>query len=728
MNTLWNELNQRLKGTSRERHFEPNAIVVQRNEKNKKGEWLTFELATDKKLPEDWRAWGCVGWNDAGELFEVRFDFDVENGHEKSKHPKHPNSESALTDAKKLRAFVNGAAHVLYSCGGEGNHTVIHISKGAVKTNGRQVAENIAWWLRDQLSLTCDPTVLTRQVIFLETSTQRHENAFEDVEQAAGTWTPPPEAIEYVVRKKSKRAKQPSTKGKDQRKSPATLLLEGMTEYDAFCSDDRCYARIKIGEHTEVHDVMSKGFKDILTLNYFEKHAGACSASALNDAIANFSSIARRRGKQEQVFRRVARLDDAIYVDLCNSEWEFVEITKAGWKIVKNAPVNFIRNEQAKELPRPTVGGTLSELKTVINYGTEEQWVLICAWLLSVFNTRAPFPILYAKGEEGSGKTSLTRIIKRIVDPQATTEGRAAPRDDESLMIAGKNNFVLWYDNLSHIPDWLSESFCRMSTGAGFSKRAHYENTDEITINLRRPVIINSIYEVVGKSDLAQRTVFLDIPAVLEGKRVCEEDIEKKFTEMAPRLTGALYTALTAVLQNHTSVVIPNAPRMIDFVKWATAAEQALGFEKGAVLKAFTASNDDYVMSLIEGDPTASAIKRLVLVKKHSWTGTCQELLEVAEKHTGYSKKLPETPRGMASKLKSLAPTMRKIGIDIQFPQRSSVARLVTITYNPKSGSKATVSPPPDLTVAPLPVEADAFGKLESELEAWEPEVVQTGT
>src|SRR6185369_17442856 len=152
MSTLWNELNQRIKGTSRERHFEPAGIVVQRNKKSKKGEWITFELV-ENKLPSDWRAWGCVGWNAAGELFEVRFDFDVKNGHEKAKHPKHPTSEAALTEAKKLRVFVNGAAHILYSCGGEGNHTVIHIAEGAVKTNGREKAENIAWWLKDHLGL-----------------------------------------------------------------------------------------------------------------------------------------------------------------------------------------------------------------------------------------------------------------------------------------------------------------------------------------------------------------------------------------------------------------------------------------------------------------------------------------------------------------------------------------------------------------------------------------------
>ena len=50
MNTLWNELNQRVKGTQRERNYEPKAIVVQRNEKNKKGEWITFEVTNQNKL------------------------------------------------------------------------------------------------------------------------------------------------------------------------------------------------------------------------------------------------------------------------------------------------------------------------------------------------------------------------------------------------------------------------------------------------------------------------------------------------------------------------------------------------------------------------------------------------------------------------------------------------------------------------------------------------------
>jgi len=36
-------------------------------------------------------------------------------------------------------------------------------------------------------------------------------------------------------------------------------------------------------------------------------------------------------------------------------------------------------------------------------------------------------------------------------------------------MIAALNSHVIAYDNLSVIPDWLSDALCVLSTGGGFS-------------------------------------------------------------------------------------------------------------------------------------------------------------------------------------------------------------------------------------------------------------------
>jgi hypothetical protein len=53
------------------------------------------------------------------------------------------------------------------------------------------------------------------------------------------------------------------------------------------------------------------------------------------------------------VFRRVARDADAVYLDLCNEEWEAVEITASGWRVIPSGgvPVKFLRRASIPALP-----------------------------------------------------------------------------------------------------------------------------------------------------------------------------------------------------------------------------------------------------------------------------------------------------------------------------------------------------------------------------------------
>ena len=46
---------------------------------------------------------------------------------------------------------------------------------------------------------------------------------------------------------------------------------------------------------------------------------------------------------------------------------------------------------------------------------------------------------------------------------------RALPREERDLFIAAMNAHLLAFDNVSHIPPWLADAFCRLATGGGFA-------------------------------------------------------------------------------------------------------------------------------------------------------------------------------------------------------------------------------------------------------------------
>ena len=116
-------------------------------------------------------------------------------------------------------------------------------------------------------------------------------------------------------------------------------------------------------------------------------------------------------------------------------------------------------------------------------------------------------------GEQGSAKSTLCRLLKLIIDPNSAPL-RAAPRELRDLMIAASNSWILAFDNLSHIPPWLSDALCRLATGGGFATRELYSDGEEKIFDVMRPVIVNGIAELATRSDLLDRTICLTLATI----------------------------------------------------------------------------------------------------------------------------------------------------------------------------------------------------------------------
>src|SRR5205085_6289398 len=132
--------------------------------------------------------------------------------------------------------------------------------------------------------------------------------------------------------------------------------------------------------------------------------------------------------------------------------------------------------------------------------------------------------LLALHGEHGSAKSTTARVLRDLIDPN-TTALRATPRNEHDLMIAAKNGRVISLDNLSHIPDWLSDALCRLATGGGFATRELYSDDEEILFNAMRPIIINGIEELATRSDLLDRSILSHLPIIPDHKRRDEKEL-----------------------------------------------------------------------------------------------------------------------------------------------------------------------------------------------------------
>ena len=225
-------------------------------------------------------------------------------------------------------------------------------------------------------------------------------------------------------------------------------------------------------------------------------------------------------------------------------------------------------------LPLPVRGGSIESLAPFLNLASENDFVLVVAWLLGALRAGGPYPVLAIAGEQGSAKTVLSKLLRALIDPSVAPV-RALPRDERELFIAASNGHVLAFDNLSGLPPWLSDTLCRLTSGGAFSTRRLFTDQDEILFAAARPIILNGIEEVITRPDLADRAILLMLAPIAERQRRPETVLWREFELARPRILGALLDAAAHGLQMLPQVRLQWLPRMADFALWAAACESA---------------------------------------------------------------------------------------------------------------------------------------------------------
>jgi hypothetical protein len=450
--------------------------------------------------------------------------------------------------------------------------------------------------------------------------------------------------------------------------SQATILVrlavEGGAEF-FHTRDGEPFASVPVGDHRETWPLGRKGFKGWLRRLFYEQTGGAPNSQALQDALGVLSGKALYDGPTAAVHTRVGELDGAIYHDLTDDAWGAVEITGDGWRVVADPPVHFRRTRGQAPLPHPQTGGSLEELRPFLNVDSDDDFHLFVGCLVQALRPRGPYIGYAAHGEQGSAKSTRSRVFRSLIDPN-NAPLRSAPRDERDLMIAATNSFVVTLDNLSWIPDWFSDALCRLATGGGLSTRELYTDADEIIFDAQRPVLLNGIEELATRGDLLDRLVLANLPRIPDESRRPEDEFWADFNEARPRLYGALLDAVSCAMRNVEDIHLDRHPRMADAARWVTAAEPALGWEPKTFLDAYMRNRADADDLALEASPLAHLAQDVC-----PFTGTATDLLELLNQKAPWrvvqAKSWPRTPSVLSNRLRRLAPNLRASGVEVEF-------------------------------------------------------------
>jgi hypothetical protein len=432
--------------------------------------------------------------------------------------------------------------------------------------------------------------------------------------------------------------------------------------------DGEAYLTIAVDDHEETWPIKSYRLKQYLVRRYYEDQGRAPNASALSDARETIAARAMFEGPEHKVYLRVAGHRGKVYLDLCNERREVVEVNPKDWRIIpsQKSPVRFIRKDGAAPLPNPAAGGSVVDLREFLNVRDDNDFVLLVSWMVGALNPEGPYPVLPLQGEQGSAKSTTVRVVRSVVDP-AVEPLRAPPRTERDLAIAASANWVPAFDNLSGLRGWLSDALCRLATGGGFATRELYSDDREVLFSQKRPVILNGIDSLAVAGDLRDRSIVLDLPNIPPSRKRTEKDFYRDLEAVRPRVLGALLDAVSAALRNRDAVQLAELPRMADFALWVSAAEEALPWEPGTFVRAYTKNRQDANELALDVDPVAVAIFSL-MGDRNQWDGTATELLEalsaLVPEDTRRSRSWPAAANALSNRMKRLAPSLRDHGIE----------------------------------------------------------------
>jgi len=423
-----------------------------------------------------------------------------------------------------------------------------------------------------------------------------------DARQAANEFKTTKTVIDADVKKWRKEHKPEPEPEKDRQSQLQRLVGIGRAETLWHDGDGAGYASFIKDGHFEHHRIISKSFLGWLRRAYSQRFAVNINgewvpqmpgSAALKDAVEAIEGYALDSGVQTPASFRVARERGAIFLDLGRPDWSAIQVTRQSVMMVRNPGMFRPSGQHALPIPGTGPGRGVEDLRRLVNVKRED-FVLVVGFLLGVISG-GPCPVLIVTGGEDSAKTTLCRVLKRLIDPDAK-DLRTPPRNVEDLMVGARHSWIVGYDNVSFVSPEVSDAMCRLSSGGSMTKRALYTDGDEFSMLACRPILLNGIPDkLASRPDLIDRMILIKAPPITSTKRKTEEEFWREFKAAHTYILGALLEGVAAALRNaHKIDMKEEKPRLFGFAQWAEAGCQALGFAPGAFIEAYLTNRENW--------------------------------------------------------------------------------------------------------------------------------------
>jgi hypothetical protein len=364
------------------------------------------------------------------------------------------------------------------------------------------------------------------------------------------------------------------------------------------------YFVIERDGHDEMLKSNSKEFERYLSRLYYDNETMVAKQNTIKNSKLLLESFTT---ETRTLYNRIAKIDNVIYNDLNNEEWQCVKITKDGWSIEK-CPMIFYRgnanNEQVQ--PRLLFQENFSKDKSrrpildlikkfVITH--EYQRTIAEVYAITLFIPDIALPIILPCGSRASGKTLFLRSVRQLVDPRPLLElVERLPRDDKDRRVAIYDAYFACFDNESHLSSDLMDEICTWVTGTSMTVRELYTTDEKRTFSAKRAMGITAINVPITNSDALSRAFIVEMESIPDGsdensesKLIAENKFIDEIKNSVPDILKYIFDILAECLERYEEVARQIKPnhRLADFVIWGEVISRVIGNKENEFLDAW---------------------------------------------------------------------------------------------------------------------------------------------
>ncbi len=418
-------------------------------------------------------------------------------------------------------------------------------------------------------------------------------------------------------------------------------------------------------DHRAIYRLGSRMFKLRLAHQGYKQTGEIPSGNVINDALNVLGGMAVYANSQHRLHVRVAWDEGCLYYDL--GDWRAVSVSDHGWEVVDVPPLMFRRFAHQKPQVEPESGGDLRDLLPLINITDTEGQLLFLVDLVAGMVPEIPRPLSIFHGAHGSAKTTAMKMKRELQDP-AEVPLVGMPRDPGHLAQLGSHTLCLFLDNISTMPDWLSDAMSRFCTGDGFMKRALYTDDDDVIFKPMGIGGINGINLVVTAADLLDRSLVFQLHRVSETDRLEEAVLWRRFNEARPQLLGAMFSAYSEAMSLVKTIEVDRLPRLADYYRWACSVAVAIGYSISDYEAAWAKNQGIQDQQALDASPVAEAVLAF-MEDREEWDGTAAQLLselnQIAEKLKIDTKDRawPSGAAWVTRRLNLVMPNLAQVGV-----------------------------------------------------------------